>query len=137
MRGTIHHLDLTVRDPAASRAFYDAVLGFLGYRVSDESARGVDWDLRDGEDRFVASIGIVRASEEGAGRRHDRFSPGLHHVAWHATSRSEVDAMHDLLVGIGATVLDSPTAYPEYGDGYYAVFFADPDGLKLELVHVP
>jgi catechol 2,3-dioxygenase-like lactoylglutathione lyase family enzyme len=34
-----------------------------------------------------------------------------------------------------ATILDPPTEYPAYGAGYYAVFFADPDGLKLEFVH--
>ena len=41
------------------------------------------------------------------------------------------------VVGIGGTILDSPREYPEYVPGYYAVFFADPDGIKLELVHIP
>ena len=68
---------------------------------------------------------------------HDRYSPGLHHVAWHAQSRADVDRLHALLVEIGATVLDAPADYPQYGDGYYAVFFADPDGLKLEFVYTP
>jgi catechol 2,3-dioxygenase-like lactoylglutathione lyase family enzyme len=45
--------------------------------------------------------------------------------------------MHKLLVEIGATVLDPPKHYPHYCKGYYAVFFADPDGLKLEFVHTP
>jgi catechol 2,3-dioxygenase-like lactoylglutathione lyase family enzyme len=35
----------------------------------------------------------------------------------------------------GVTILDAPAEYPQYGTGYYAVFFADPDGLKLEYVH--
>lgn len=135
MRGAIHHLDLTVRDPRASRDFYDAVLGFLGYRRVREDARGFDWELREGND-FV-SIGVMRASEAGRDRVHDRFSPGLHHVAWTAMSRVDVDALHDLLVRIGATVLDPPADYPQYGDGYYAVFFADPDDLKLEFVFQP
>ena len=39
-----------------------------------------------------------------------------------------------LLRGIGATILDAPADYPRYGPTYYAVFFADPDGLKLEYV---
>jgi hypothetical protein len=42
-----------------------------------------------------------------------------------------------LLIEIGATVLDPPADYPTYGDGYYAVFFADPDGIKLEFVQLP
>ena len=137
MRGTIHHLDLTVHDPWTSRGFYDAVLGFLGYRLSKEDARGFDWDLLDDGGRFVASIGVMGAAGSGLSRRHDRYSPGLHHVAWRADSRADVDALHALLHHIGATVLDPPAEYPQYGAEYYAVFFADPDGLKLEFVHQP
>lgn len=137
MRGTIHHLDLTVRDPSASQSFYDAVLGFLGYRRTKEDARGSDWDLYDDRDRFVTSIGIARAVGDGLSHRHNPYSPGLHHVAWHAASRADVDRLFDLLNQIGATVLDPPADYPQYGLGYYAVFFADPDGLKLEFVHLP
>ncbi len=136
MRGTIHHLDLTVRDPLASRAFYDAVLGFLGYVCSKEDERGFDWDLgASGESG--CSIGVMRARGPGRDVAHDRYAPGLHHVAWRAASRADVDALHALLLRIGATVLDAPAEYPQYGKGYYAVFFADPDGFKLEYVHVP
>jgi catechol 2,3-dioxygenase-like lactoylglutathione lyase family enzyme len=53
-----------------------------------------------------------------------------------AASRDEVDAFHAMLVREGLTVLDAPAEY-DYTPGYYAVFFADPDGLKLELVHEP
>jgi predicted lactoylglutathione lyase len=58
----------------------------------------------------------------------------MHHLAFDAESREDVDALHALLVKIGAQVLDAPADYPQYGSGYYAVFFADPDGLKLEYV---
>ena len=135
MRGVIHHLDLTVRDPWASRAFYAAVLGFMGYREVAGHDRGFDYDLAT-PDGFC-SIGIMKAQGPNAGRAHDRYSPGLHHVAWTAESRADVDRLHDLLKEIGAAVLDAPADYPRYGPGYYAVFFADPDGLKLEFVHKP
>ena len=135
MRGAIHHLDLTVRDPWASRGFYAAVLGFMGYREVADHDRGFDYDLAT-PDGF-ASIGIMKAQGPNAGRDHDRYSPGLHHVAWTAGSRGDVDAMHALLKQIGATILDAPADYPRYGPGYYAVFFADPDGLKLEYVFKP
>ena len=135
MRGTIHHLDLTVRDPWASRSFYAAVLGFMGYREIDPHDRGFDYDLEAPEG--FCSIGIVRASGPNADRKHDRYSPGLHHVAWNAESREDVDRLYGLLQEIGATILDPPADYPRYGLGYYAVFFADPDGLKLEYVFKP
>jgi predicted lactoylglutathione lyase len=54
-----------------------------------------------------------------------------------ARSRADVDALYAKLVSFGATVLDAPAEYPDYGAGYYAVFFADPDGLKLEYVFTP
>lgn len=66
-----------------------------------------------------------------------RYTPGLHHLAWNAESRADVDALHALLLRIGADVLDPPAEYSHYGEGYYAVFFADPDGLKLEYVFKP
>jgi glyoxylase I family protein len=76
------------------------------------------------------------SSEEGRQKEHDRYSPGLHHFAWNAESREEVDRFHELLLERDVEVLDPPAEYG-YEPGYYAVFFADPDGLKLELVHVP
>jgi catechol 2,3-dioxygenase-like lactoylglutathione lyase family enzyme len=135
-RGLVHHVDLTVKDPAASRPFYEAVLGFMGYRLSAEHARGFDFDLLLPDGGF-SSIGIMRAEGPNAARTHDRYSPGLHHIAWRADSRQDVDAMHAHLKRIGATILDAPADYPRYGEGYYAVFFADPDGLKLEYVFKP
>ena len=137
MRGVIHHLDLTVRDPDKVFAFYDAILSALGYRLERKSDQGFDWNLQS--PLGVHSIGVVKASSEGAGRAHDRYSPGLHHVAWGVDSREEVDRMHEVVQRIGAKVLDAPADYPQYnnGGGYYAVFFADPDGLKLECVYTP
>lgn len=135
-RGFVHHIDLTVRDVNASAAFYDAVLGFMGYTRSHQDARGIDWDLTDTRTGFC-SIGIKSAEEDGATRAHDRYSPGLHHLAWSAENRDDVDRLFALLLDFGATVLDAPAAYPQYGPSYYAVFFADPDGLKLEYVHAP
>lgn len=137
MRGLVHHIDLTVRDPEVSFAFYDAVLKELGYALEREDARGFDWAIHSGTGSH--SVGIVRASDDGARQKHDRLTPGLHHLAWGVSSRQEVDHMFALLQRIGANILDAPADYPQYnrGRGYYAVFFADPDGLKLECVYTP
>ncbi|MGH6871563.1 MAG: VOC family protein [Rhizomicrobium sp.] len=134
-RGLVHHVDLTVADPERSRPFYETVLGFMGYRLGHADARGYDFDLVAPGSGY--SIGIKRAEGPNAARAHDRYAPGLHHLAWQAESRADVDALHALLVRIGATILDPPADYPAYGAGYYAVFFADPDGLKLEYVFKP
>ena len=136
MRGSVHHLDLTVRDPWASCAFYDAVLGFIGYQRVREDARGFDWELTSPTGDF-SSIGLKKAEGAGRDRGHDRYAPGLHLVAWRVSSRFDVDLLYTRLLEMGATVLDPPADYPFYEDGYYAVFFADPDGLKLEFVYTP
>ena len=133
MRGSIHHLDLTVRDPWASRDFYASVLGFMGYQLEADHARGLDFNLATAAG--FCSIGVMKAHEGAA--QHDRYAPGLHHVAWTADSRQDVDALYALLLEIGAQVLDPPADYPSYSDPYYAVFFTDPDGLKLEYVWSP
>lgn len=134
MRGGVHHIDLTVKDAHASRPFYESVLGFMGYRLADAHPNGYDFDLADGA---FCSIGIRHASGPHADRAHDRYTIGLHHLAWTAESRADVDALYALLREIGATILDPPAEYPKYGPTYYGVFFADPDGLKLEYVHKP
>lgn len=133
MRGAIHHIDLTVKDPWESRAFYDAVLGFMGYRCNKEDAWGFDYELVGGG----TEIGIRKADGAGLSRTHDRYSPGLHHIAWRAESREDVDRLYQLLLKLGSKILDVPADYPRYGKGYYAVFYADPDGLKLEYVFTP
>jgi catechol 2,3-dioxygenase-like lactoylglutathione lyase family enzyme len=135
-RGFVNHIDLTVTDPERSRPLYEAVLGFLGYRFVDDHERGYDFNLEGANGAFT-SIGVMRAQGEGRLREHDRYSPGLHHLAWSADSRQDVDALYARLLEIGATILDPPAEYPRYGPGYYAVFFADPDGLKLEFVYWP
>src|SRR5579864_1071168 len=134
MQGSVHHVDLTVTNVAASLPFYEKILTFMGYARAHEDGRGVDWDLKHQSGAFT-SIGIKMAEGDGQHRHHDRYSPGLHHLAWCADSRADVDNLYALLTGIGATVLDAPAEYSQYGNGYYAVFFSDPDGLKLEYVH--
>ena len=130
--GFINHLDLTVTDLTVSRAFYDRILARLGYaRTTDYAGDVPCWQL----DREGVNLGIG-LHEAKTAATHDRYLPGLHHIAFHAASRDEVDVFHRFLLAEGIRVLDAPAEY-DYTPGYYAVFFADPDGIKLELVHEP
>jgi hypothetical protein len=61
----------------------------------------------------------------------------LHHLALRTRTRADVDEFHRFLLREKLAVLDAPAEYPQYGPNYYAVFFADPDGIKLELAHFP
>lgn len=133
MRGLPHHIILTVGSLGASLPFYASILSFMGYR----NERGTQWTIQAND--AAVSFDFGQAKGPNAARQPDRFAPGLHHMAWHADSRDDVDRMHRHLLDLGATILDPPTEYPQYnrGRGYYAVFFADPDGLKLEYVYTP
>jgi glyoxylase I family protein len=133
MPGRVHHVDLSLRDVAAAEPLYDLVLTHMGYvKGKPYPQGGGEWDMPDGSE----SIGIRPTTGANATHPHDRYASGLHHLAWRADSPADVDALHAKLVAFGATILDPPAHYPRYnnGRGYYAVFFADPDGLKLEYV---
>jgi glyoxylase I family protein len=135
IRGGFHHIDLSVIDVAASKRVYGPLLEYLGYRCVKDDASGCEWDLVD-EGRG-ASLGLRPCDPTLAVHRHDRYAPGLHHLAWRAESRADVDRAHALMVEHGVNVLDPPAHYPQYSGDYYAVFFADPDGMKLEIVFAP
>jgi catechol 2,3-dioxygenase-like lactoylglutathione lyase family enzyme len=132
----LHHLDLNVSDLERSRAFYERVLTRIGYRRVDYSTpgepAGFDWLAPADQGRF--SIGLYPARHDA---NHDGYAPGVHHIALAAPSREAVDNLHGLLLQMSATILDSPREYPKYEPGYYAVFFLDPDGIKLEYVFTP
>jgi catechol 2,3-dioxygenase-like lactoylglutathione lyase family enzyme len=130
MNGRIHHLDLTVTDLARSTAFYDRVLPLLGFRRVPDCDGNPVWA------GAYAEIGLQPARPTAA-RLHDRYAPGLHHVALSAPDRAAVDRLHGDLQRFGVRILDPPATYDRYAAGYYAIFFADPDGIKLEYVFTP
>jgi catechol 2,3-dioxygenase-like lactoylglutathione lyase family enzyme len=126
----IDHLDLTVTRLARSIPFYDAVLGTLGFvRVAHPTYTA--WS------NGKMTIGLREASDAERDVPFDRGRAGLHHVSLRVVARADVDRFHEFLLARGYDVLDAPQAYPQYGPDYYAVFFADPDGIKLEVVHFP
>jgi glyoxylase I family protein len=137
-RGGINHLALTVTDLDRAVAFYDQILGFMGYTRGEVPASTqeamktalVAWASPSG------AITMRPAKGDSAKRAHDRNSPGMNHLAFNADIRADVDELHNLLKQIGAPVLDAPAEYP-YFPGYYAVYFTDPDGIKIEFVHWP
>jgi len=136
IRGFPSHVDLTVSDISRSVPFYEQVLGKLGYRKLPEAGAGAPcWGLEDAEGGFF-TIALQPAQPASVSGPHDRYAPGLHHFAFHADSRADVDRFYRFLQETKITILDAPAEY-DYTPGYYAVFFADPDGLKLEVVHEP
>jgi glyoxylase I family protein len=130
----VHHVDLVVSSILRSLPFYRELLEPLGWhRVREvEGERGETIWYISGPG---SSIGLREAQSPGEGA-YDRYRVGLHHLALEAPSRFAVDERAEWLRGRGAEIESGPEDY-SYIPGYYAVFFYDPDGIKLEIVHVP
>lgn len=125
----IDHLAIRVSDLARSRQFYDKVLGFMGFTLEWEFDNVVGWD--NGETMFW----ITEADAAGRRHKHHTGDIGYHHYAFELGVREEVDALYAFLLAEHVEIVDAPADYPSYGEGYYAVYFLDPDGLKLEVMH--
>jgi glyoxylase I family protein len=129
----VHHVDIVVSSIERSLPFYRDLLGPLGYHwiAEVEGERGETVWYLGGPG---SSVGLRQAQSESPA--YDRYSVGLHHLALEAYSRAVVDERAEWLRAQGAEIESGPEEY-HYSPGYYAVFFYDPDGIKLEIVHVP
>ena len=128
----VHHVDLVVSSIVRSLPFYRDLLGPIGWHsISEvEGERGETIWYLGGRG---TSIGLREAQSESGDV--DRYAVGLHHLAFEAPSRAAVDERAEWLRANGAELESEPQEYT-YMPGYYAVFFYDPDGLKLEIMHV-
>ena len=131
---TINHLRLSVRDTARSARFYDPLMRALGYAPEPRDDDGFAWGQPDDRGRMQWLI-ITPAAPELRAEPHRYLAPGFHHLAFDADHRAHVDRVHELLVGQEAEILEAPSEYDD-DPSSYAVFFRDPDGHKLEVVHV-
>jgi len=126
----IAHVILTVDDFARCRTFYARLLPFLGMRPVLQS------------DEFFycvggrTAFGIQPADAAHRGERFVQQRSGLHHVCFRARERADVDTVHRFLVEVGATIVHPPEE-GAWAPGYYSVLFEDPDGIRLEVNHVP
>ena len=139
LHGSINHVSITVSDLRKAMAFFGPLLEALGYTVGS-----IEHDRRSGHDLTVnlnesngTAFNVWQAEAELAAHRFEVYEPGLHHVAFNVERHEQVDAIHDLVRKLGAEILDGPGEFPFGLGGYYAVYFRGPDGLKLEVVHMP
>ncbi len=119
----IDHLVIRVSDFKKSKAFYQKLFTFLGFEILGDYEDTIGWT--NGQTRFW----IGQADAEGRKRSYRIGDIGFHHYAFELRSRADVDELQAFLSGEGVEIVD-PAG--EYYEDYYAVFFLDPDGLKLE-----
>jgi catechol 2,3-dioxygenase-like lactoylglutathione lyase family enzyme len=120
----IDHLVISVGDFKRSKAFYGKVLGFLGFKLESSYPDMAGWS--NGKTLFW----IAAADAQGKKHKYRKGDIGFHHYAFELASRKDVDDLGAFLAKNRMSVVDPPGEY--YGRSYYAVYFTDPDGMKLE-----
>lgn len=133
----VDHVDLVVSSIDRSLPFYRGLLAPLGWAgvVEQEGERGETIHYLWGPD-LGGSLGLRELRSEAESPSYDRYALGLHHLAFEAPTRAAVDRAASWLRREGADI-DGEPGERHYTPGYYAVFFFDPDGFKLEVVHRP
>lgn len=126
----IDHLYLAVRSLERSEAFYDRVmLQVLGYRKIASTIAG-DPHVHYFNRQFGFSLRPARADTPD----HNPYAPGLHHLCLRVLDERAVDRAAAELRALGIEPT-APRVYPEYAADYYAIFFDDPDAIRLEITN--
>lgn len=126
----VAHIALTVNRMQVSAPFYERVLTFLEFQCVHRSERMT---------YFIGGRTAIALQTAEAATGTDRFEQqrvGLHHLCLRTYSREDVDRFHQHLLSIGAKVVHPPEE-GRWAPGYYSVLFEDPDGIRLEMNHVP
>ena len=134
----LSHVDLVVSSIERSLCFYRGLLepiGWTGLRQVRGERGDTIWYLSV-EGPGVAALGLREKQSDAHALPYDRYAVGIHHLGFDVPSREVVDERARWLREQAATIEGGPREY-DYTPGYYAVFFHDPDGIKLELLHRP
>jgi catechol 2,3-dioxygenase-like lactoylglutathione lyase family enzyme len=138
MEPFIDHIEVTVRDLNVAIPFYDRLLPLLGFDLRKRSEAVITRHEKHVVSYEHPRLGFAITSPLGAfaSEAINRRKPGaLHHLAFRARSRADVDRLYLELQAIGATIVSPPREYPEYTPaGYYALYFKDLEGIKYEIV---
>jgi catechol 2,3-dioxygenase-like lactoylglutathione lyase family enzyme len=126
----IAHIQITAGRFAASREFYRKLLPFLGLKeVMDQPGGYYCVGGRTG-------VLISPPAPEHEGERFQQRRIGLHHLCFRARSREDIDALHTFVKTLDVPIIRAPQD-DDWAPGYYSMLFEDPDGVRLEINHVP
>ncbi|WP_206082008.1 VOC family protein [Maribellus sediminis] len=137
MKPVIDHIQITVKDLDVAEKFYDAFFPILGFDISRKVKAFIpehDFYVIEYSHELLA-FAITSPREAFKNEEVHRRKPGaLHHLAFRAESREEVDEAYRKLLEMKAVIVTPPKLYPEYSKTYYAVFFKDFENIKYEIV---
>ncbi len=128
----IAHIQLTVNDPERCLPFWERLCHFLEMKTLIKG-EGVLYCIGS-----RTGILVRGAPPDGPGEAFDQNRAGLHHLCFRARERDHVDLVHRFLVDeLDARIVHPPEAGDHFAPGYYSVLFEDPDGIRVEVNHVP
>ena len=120
-----------------AETFYDKFLPILGFDINKKVNAYIkehDFHVIEYSHELLA-FAITSPREAFKNDSINRRKPGaLHHLAFKAKSRAEVDNAYQELLKIGAIIVSEPQIHTEYSENYYAVYFKDPENIKYEIV---
>lgn len=119
------HIDLRVTEIETAMQFYQALLPALGFR---REYHGEQWKVFASEDPLPRTPYFAFTEDPN-------HQPNANRIAFWVESRDTVDRIAGILKTAGATITGGPQLYQEYSTSYYAVYFHDPSGNRLEVVH--
>lgn len=122
------HLTLAVNNLKRSKQFYTNLFEQLGFKQILNSEQSVAWATREGFGIWIKQAKHVKP-------RYKYFVPGLQHLCFKAKTRKAVDEVYKIFVARKRPFFEAPKSYPDYTPKYYAVLFADPDGIKIEVAY--
>ena len=130
MLGAINHVAVSVVNLEESDRFWKPLMNFLGYQRTLNTDKLSVWQSKS----TGSAINFWKAKEN---TKYKYYAPGLHHIAFNANKREQIDTFFVLLQELNIEILDSPKQYDCYESGYYAVYFEDINGFKIELAYTP
>ncbi len=133
MKVSVYHIQLNVSYPKISLPFYKKLFSYLEYKIIDESNEHIG--VSNGNTDFW----IIATDKKYLDKKFHRKATGLNHISFRVNSKEEVDKFVSDFLNRNKikTLYDGPKHFPEYSKGYYAVFFEDPDRIKLEIAYIP
>ena len=133
MKSFVYHIEIKVSDIKKSFPFYRDLLGYLDYKVSHEDNTIL------GMTNGTCDVWISKTEDKHKENKYHRKNIGLNHIAFGVYSKEDVDTfVKDFLIPRNIKPLyNTPKEFKEYSEGYYAVYFEDPNRIKLEVVYKP
>ncbi len=131
LKASLYHIQINISNPKISIPFYKDLMLFLGYEIKME---GEDYI---GFTNNITDFWFIATESKFIKNGFHRKNTGLNHLAFKLSSKNEVEVFHKEFLRARniKTLYDTPKLFPEYGDEYYAVFFEDPDRIKIEIVY--